>query len=100
METLRRVDSSQVIVNDDHCFGAACEAREVRAQARRLDIARTACSEAGDASQKAVEKSNSDRRPKTPPEEVVALRRKSSAKARAEKKERSGKARAFVLKGG
>ena len=57
--------------------------------ARKLDIARSACSEAREAVLKAVEKSNSDRRPKTPPEvEVVLSPEEALAKAEQEKKER------------
>mmetsp|Transcript_25443 Transcript_25443/g.71474 ORF Transcript_25443/g.71474 Transcript_25443/m.71474 type:complete len:1715 (-) Transcript_25443:36-5180(-) len=91
VETLRRAISSQVIVNEnDHCSELAAKAGST--YARKLDIARSACSEAREAVLKAVEKSNSDRRPKTPPEEVVVLSPEEAlAKAEQEKKERQEK---------
>ena len=87
VETLRRAIAHEPILNDnDHCSELAAKAGTY---ARKLEIAKTACAEARDAVLKAVEKSNSDRRPKTPQEvEEVLSPEEALAKAEQEKKER------------
>ena len=60
--------------------------------ARKLDIARSSVfGGAREAVLKAVEKSNSDRRPKTPPEEVVEVLSPEEALAKAERRRRSAR---------